>query len=299
MKKNIILIFLIMIILASAIAGIWYVKNKGNKSLSSSVSPAPSSFPIAEVTYICNGDKTIGAAFYKGESKPVQPGQPPIPSGSVKIVLSDGRNFNLPQTISASGARYANGDETFVFWNKGDTAFITEGTDNTETFSNCVSEVNCVENSKYFMISKKSDQITSDFLVKYKTNSGQKISCSYNAEKTDFEIKGLEATYFLALTDNFLIFDRGTAPPPRILIIYDLNSRKEVYIDKYSDPIDVSNEVITYWSPTDEKPTNKNCSKLQEYLSYGLGAEIEAYVSLDLSNLAKKELGERRCSATQ
>jgi len=31
--------------------------------------------------------------------------------------------------MSASGARYANKDETFVFWNEGDTAFVTEGKD--------------------------------------------------------------------------------------------------------------------------------------------------------------------------
>jgi membrane-bound inhibitor of C-type lysozyme len=31
------------------------------------------------------------------------------------------------QKRKSSGARYANKDETFVFWNKGDTAFVTEG----------------------------------------------------------------------------------------------------------------------------------------------------------------------------
>ena len=40
-------------------------------------------------------------------------------------------------SISASGARYANKDETFVFWNKGDTAFVTEGKDGKETYSGC------------------------------------------------------------------------------------------------------------------------------------------------------------------
>jgi membrane-bound inhibitor of C-type lysozyme len=39
--------------------------------------------------------------------------------------------------LSGSGARYANSDETFVFWNKGDTAFITEG-NGKETYSGCV-----------------------------------------------------------------------------------------------------------------------------------------------------------------
>jgi len=38
---------------------------------------------------------------------------------------------------STSGARYANKDETFVFWNKGDTAFVTEGKDGKETYSGC------------------------------------------------------------------------------------------------------------------------------------------------------------------
>jgi membrane-bound inhibitor of C-type lysozyme len=37
-------------------------------------------------------------------------------------------------SISASGARYANKDETFVFWNKGDTTFVTDGK---ETYSGC------------------------------------------------------------------------------------------------------------------------------------------------------------------
>jgi len=119
MKKNLIFIFLIIIIII-ACAAIWYINNKENKSL------LPSSSLIAQVTYICNGDKRIDATFYKGESKPVEPGKPPIPSGSVKIVLSDGRNFDLPQTISADGGRYANSDESFVFWSKGNMALVLE-----------------------------------------------------------------------------------------------------------------------------------------------------------------------------
>jgi membrane-bound inhibitor of C-type lysozyme len=41
---------------------------------------------------------------------------------------------------AASGARYANKDETFVFWNKGDTAFVTEGKDGKETYSGCATK---------------------------------------------------------------------------------------------------------------------------------------------------------------
>jgi membrane-bound inhibitor of C-type lysozyme len=40
--------------------------------------------------------------------------------------------------MSGSGIRYANADETFVFWSKGDTAFVTEGADEKQTFADCV-----------------------------------------------------------------------------------------------------------------------------------------------------------------
>jgi len=45
-------------------------------------------------------------------------------------------------TISrtTSSRRYANKDESFVFWNKGDTAFITEGASGEETYSDCVAK---------------------------------------------------------------------------------------------------------------------------------------------------------------
>jgi membrane-bound inhibitor of C-type lysozyme len=45
---------------------------------------------------------------------------------SVSLYLSDGRQITLLQTLSGSGARYANRDETLVFWNKGSTAILRE-----------------------------------------------------------------------------------------------------------------------------------------------------------------------------
>ena len=82
--------------------------------------------PIAQATYLCEGGKTIQAEFYKGQAYAVQPGEMPIPSGSVKLVLSDGRSLNLAKTISADGGRYANPDESFVFWERGESALILE-----------------------------------------------------------------------------------------------------------------------------------------------------------------------------
>ena len=42
----------------------------------------------------------------------------------------------LLQAISASGARYANTDESFVFWTKGNTAFIEEN--HKTIFKDCI-----------------------------------------------------------------------------------------------------------------------------------------------------------------
>ena len=76
---------------------------------------------INSVTFSCAGNKTIEALFFADKAE---------------LTLSDGRHMLLLQAISASGARYANTDESFVFWNKGNTAFIEES--QKITFKDCI-----------------------------------------------------------------------------------------------------------------------------------------------------------------
>ena len=80
----------------------------------------PTSNVINAANFLCAGNKSVQAIFFKDR---------------VELTLSDGRNMLLSQAVSASGARYANTDESFVFWNKGNTAFITEGA--TTSFQDC------------------------------------------------------------------------------------------------------------------------------------------------------------------
>lgn len=75
-------------------------------------------------TFTCKDNKSISATFY------------PSNDTHVDLILSDGRKITLPRAISASGARYANANESIVFWNKGSTAFITEGT--STTYTECI-----------------------------------------------------------------------------------------------------------------------------------------------------------------
>lgn len=85
---------------------------------------------VNAVIFNCALNKNIKATFYKDR---------------VYISLSDGRNMSLPQVLSGSGARYANFDESFVFWNKGDTAFVNEG--NETTFKDCLITTNVTSNN--------------------------------------------------------------------------------------------------------------------------------------------------------
>lgn len=77
-----------------------------------------------KASFACDGGKAVNAVFVNG------------PSNRVKLSLSDGRTLSLQQVRSGSGARYANGDGSVVFWNKGDMAFIEEGGKN--TYDGCV-----------------------------------------------------------------------------------------------------------------------------------------------------------------
>ena len=76
-----------------------------------------------QARFLCSAGKFVDATFVNGAAS------------SVDLKLSDGRALTLPQTVSGSGARYATADASFVFWNKGDTAFIEEG--GKTTFDGC------------------------------------------------------------------------------------------------------------------------------------------------------------------
>jgi len=50
----------------------------------------------------------------------------PLANETNRVILPDGRKVIVKRNISASGARYTNEDETFVFWNKNEEFFIEE-----------------------------------------------------------------------------------------------------------------------------------------------------------------------------
>lgn len=168
-----------------------------------------------------------------------------------------------------------------------------------KTFNSGIS-LECYNSPKYFAIQKsQAGSVGSDILIKYKTSSGEDFDCAYKVTTGNFEIKNVTAEYFLAFTDNFLVLDKGTAPEPRGLVVYDLRSRKIVFNDSYAKPVEVKGDSITYWSKTTQKPTLQNCIELNNFTQNGLGAVIMSRVTVNLSTLIKVDSGDTLCKATQ
>jgi membrane-bound inhibitor of C-type lysozyme len=118
MKTSTAIITLVILMLVIA-AGWWYYRGAPIPSNPS----GDNTQPIASAAFACDQGKSIGATFYQG---------------SVALTLSDGRTMTLPQGMSASGIRYTNADESFVFWGKGNTAFISEGPNQDQTYTGCI-----------------------------------------------------------------------------------------------------------------------------------------------------------------
>lgn len=91
------------------------------------------------VTYMCNENKYIDATFVESTSTSpaVKQGEAPVPEGKVQLAFSNGKAMELPRTISADGTRYANKDESLVFWSKGNGAVVLEN-DKEGEFAGCV-----------------------------------------------------------------------------------------------------------------------------------------------------------------
>lgn len=82
---------------------------------------------VTTITYLCDADKTVVGIFREGDTVPsVTPGTPPKPVGLVSVVLDNAPAITLLQTVSADGGRYANFDESLVFWSKGQGVLVLE-----------------------------------------------------------------------------------------------------------------------------------------------------------------------------
>ncbi|HWB34019.1 MAG TPA: MliC family protein [Candidatus Paceibacterota bacterium] len=179
-------IIVILVILALLGLGWWYV---GNNAAPATGGQAQQ--PIATATFACDAGKSISASFYQGSSTPsTDSTQPPTPGGSVALTLSDGRSMTLAQTISADGVRYANADESFIFWGKGNTAFVEEGADQNQTYTGCI----VVAPDTTGVLSQIYATSTAGFSIRFPAGYTADPSYSYQALGPGKSIPGVKIT---------------------------------------------------------------------------------------------------------
>lgn len=119
----------VIIVIIAIMLAVWFVIVRSSVP----TIPLPGNL-ISSVSYTCDESKTIEASYYDGAT-----GAGEVESsggGTVVIILSDGRSITLARTVSADGTRYSNTDESFIFWSKGEGAFVSEN--NQQTYANCV-----------------------------------------------------------------------------------------------------------------------------------------------------------------
>ncbi len=132
--------FLIILAVLALLSLAMYMEPKEETAPVSDVAtPVPTA--TVHYMYMCDLQKTIDASFYEGtSSEKVVTGEMPKPSGWAEVSLSGASSIHLPQTISADGGRYANADESLVFWSKGRGAMVLEG-GKEKNYTHCIEVV--------------------------------------------------------------------------------------------------------------------------------------------------------------
>lgn len=110
MKK---LALTVIVILITIFSLIFFLSTHNQKNLKEEKA-------FATKSYACEAGDEFVVQYFEGPKAPPQwPGERPNPTGHVIISIPGGQILTLQQTISGSGVRYANADESAVFWNKG------------------------------------------------------------------------------------------------------------------------------------------------------------------------------------
>ncbi len=154
------------------------------------IAPLP---PVAEPTkvnvfYLCSEDKSIAVTYTIGKAtKNANPNLPPTATGSVTIPLAEGKTITLPQTVSADGARFANADESVLFWSKGNSVLFEEK--GVQNYKNCII---LSKDPGNLPNSYKNDSL--GFTMRYPSDYTVNDQYLYTALGSEKEIKGVSFT---------------------------------------------------------------------------------------------------------
>lgn len=133
-KKSFLGYLAVSVLLALLILIVWFFLFKNQPASQETESPVIT----GQASYQCADGHTLQATFMtQGPVPEVVPGQPPTSNSLVSLSLDGAPSLSLPQAISADGSRYANADESLVFWSRGNGAMVLENGQQT-TYQNCI-----------------------------------------------------------------------------------------------------------------------------------------------------------------
>ncbi len=178
------------------------------------------------------------------------------------------------------------------------TPIINTPLPNTSATLSASSNVACVKSSQFFVAYRDSTiDLGTDYLIKHVTGQENNPPCVFNAKYFEY---ATTSWYFKGVMSNMLIMDVGTTAGIRGLLIYNLDTQKEVFSDEYEDlHLSFEKNTISYLSPIDEKADVKNCTEFNENTSNGFKSFILTHIVLSLNDFSRKDLGEHICSASE
>jgi membrane-bound inhibitor of C-type lysozyme len=192
MKRTYITILILVII---AIIGFALFKNYNSTDEYTVIQPETPSTPSQTqttpitVSYACDNGKTIQAIYSPGVASASAADQMPTPSGTVALTFGDRSPATLSQTISADGSRYANSDESFIFWSKGNGALVLEN-NQSKTYIGCVS----VAKDPTGTLSKVYHPVGGEFSIRYPSDYTLNSSYKYQELGEGKDITGIKLT---------------------------------------------------------------------------------------------------------
>jgi membrane-bound inhibitor of C-type lysozyme len=220
--SKIITAVIVLFIILGAVSGYYFFKSKPVTPTILPVATTTTPTLINSVKYVCQNSYSINADYYENGLAPVvDANTPPTPTGSVELTLSDGRNISLPQTISASGVRYANAGEAFVFWTKGNGVTVYENTIEKD-FIGCVQTTSdttsaalpavYVDTAAQFSVRLPSLASTTSLGFVAKSNYTAEAASGTTAAGVKFTIPAAIATGTNLSADSFISIEKLAVP---------------------------------------------------------------------------------------
>lgn len=147
------------------------------------------------------------------------------------------------------------------------------------------------------VVTQKDEDAPGDHVL---IKSGDDASCSWDSA-AGWETDSGEASYFLGKWKNLIFIDRGTGTDGRDVLIFDLDSKRQVFTASYSNPMEIIRKKLTYWQGANTIATKDNCDEFEEAEKTALTPQIQKLMSVDLTaaNPVAIDGKKTRCKLTQ